>query len=49
MRLFRYEQKRGAFEAGDAQIELSDARDRYTTDMRLRYQSAISQPGQRAL
>ena len=48
MRLFPgYEQKtRCVFEAGDAQIELEvTARDRYTTDMRLRYQSAISQPG----
>ena len=42
-----YEQQtRCAFEAGDAQIELEvTARDRYTTDMRLRYQGAISQPG----
>ena len=48
MRLFPgYEQKtRCIFEAGDAQIELEvTARDRYTTDMRLRYQSAISPRG----
>ena len=45
MRLFPgYEQQaRCAFEAGDAQVVLEvTARDRYTTDMRLRYQGATS-------
>ena len=48
MRLFpSYEQQtRCNFEAGDAQIELEvTARDRYTTDMRLRYQGAVYQLG----
>lgn len=48
MRLFPgYEQQtRCTFEAGDAQVELEvTARDRYTTDMRLRYQGAVSQLG----
>ena len=47
MRLFPgYEQQTCCtFEAGDAQIELEvTARDRYTTDFRLRYQGAVSQP-----
>ena len=51
MRLFPgYEQQtRCAFEAGDAQIELEvTARDRYTTEMRLRYQGRFPSRAQRA-
>ena len=52
VRLFpNYEQQpRCAFEVGDAVVELEvTARDRYTTDMRLRYQGSAIQMGSKLL